>query len=87
MPAHFLVRYAGPAATFYIDPFHGGRILTANECREMIGKPGEADVLRDATSRQILVRTVANLFRTYTALGDPPRAEAAKRIIEILQTG
>jgi len=85
LPVHFVVRYAGPNTSFYIDPFNGGRILTVHECCEMVGKPGSEDTVADATNRQILTRTMANLFRTYTALGDGERAESSKRLIAILQ--
>lgn len=84
MPMHFILRYDGDHP-FYIDPFHQGRILTANECGDMIGKPVDESVLPVASSLRILIRTTGNLFMTYTALGDEPRAESMKSYIDLLQ--
>jgi hypothetical protein len=84
MPMHFILRYDGDNP-FYIDPFHQGRILTANECGEMIGKPVDENMLPIASNLRILIRTTGNLFMTYTALGDEPRAESMKSYIDLLQ--
>ncbi|HAA74330.1 TPA: hypothetical protein DCE37_04325 [Candidatus Latescibacteria bacterium] len=84
MPMHFILRYDSNHP-FYIDPFHQGRILTANECGEMVGKPVDGQMLPVASSLRILIRTTGNLFMTYTALGDEPRAESMKSYIDLLQ--
>lgn len=84
MPMHFILRYDGDHP-FYIDPFHQGRILTASECGDMIGKPVDETVLPVATNLRILIRTTGNLFMTYTALGDEARAESMKAYIDLLQ--
>ena len=84
MPMHFILRYDGEHP-FYIDPFNRGRILTANECGEMIGKPVDEHTLAIASNLQILIRTTNNLFMTYTALGDESRAESMKSYIDLLQ--
>ena len=84
MPMHFILRYDSEHP-FYIDPFHQGRILTANECGDMIGKPVDESMLPVATSLRILIRTTGNLFMTYTALGDEMRAESMKSYIDLLQ--
>ena len=84
MPMHFILRYDGEHP-FYIDPFHQGRVLTANECGEMIGKPVDEQMLPIASSLRILIRTTGNLFMTYTALGDEHRAESMKSYIDLLQ--
>jgi regulator of sirC expression with transglutaminase-like and TPR domain len=84
MPMHFILRY-DDEHPFYIDPFNQGRILTANECGEMIGKPVDEQTLAVASNLQILIRTTGNLFMTYTALGDEARAESMKSYIDLLQ--
>lgn len=84
MPMHFILRY-DDEHPFYIDPFNAGRILTANECAEMIGKPADEQTLPVASNLQILIRTTNNLFMTYTALGDETRAESMKSYIDLLQ--
>jgi len=84
MPMHFILRYEGENP-FYIDPFHQGRILTANECGDLIGKPIDDETLAIASNLRILIRTTGNLFMTYTALGDELRAESMKSYIDLLQ--
>jgi regulator of sirC expression with transglutaminase-like and TPR domain len=84
MPMHFILRY-DHEYPFYIDPFNSGRILTASECGDMIGKAMTDDTLPIASNLQILIRTTGNLFMTYTALGDEPRAESMKSYIDLLQ--
>jgi len=84
MPMHFILRY-DDEHPFYIDPFNNGRILTANECGDMIGKPVDEHILAVASNLQILIRTTGNLFMTYTALGDEARAESMKSYIDLLQ--
>lgn len=85
MPMHFILKYTADQ-DFYIDPFHAGRILTANECCALLGKPTDVSLLPVAGPSDILVRTAANLFRTYTVLGETEQAESLKRIIDLLST-
>ena len=84
MPMHFILRY-NDEHPFYIDPFHQGRILTANECGDIIGKPIDENSLPVASNLRILIRTTGNLFMAYTALGDEARAESMKSYIDLLQ--
>lgn len=63
-PGHFLARHEG----VYFDPFHSGRILTRKDCESLLAKQGlkfDAQYLEPAHSRQILVRTLANLRHVY----------------------
>src|SRR2546423_2732451 len=36
MPGHFIVKYGDPDQEFFLDPFHSGAIMTAEDCREWI---------------------------------------------------
>ena len=83
MPMHFILKYE-TEQSFYIDPYHAGQILTANECCALLGKPTDVALLPNSTTREILARTAANLFRTYTVLGDTALAETVKRLIDLL---
>jgi regulator of sirC expression with transglutaminase-like and TPR domain len=70
MPGHFLVRHTG-APKVLIDPFHGGRMLDADQCAELFttlfGTTATlpASVLDAAPSRAILARMLANLKASY----------------------
>lgn len=72
MPAHFLVR-SEDEPQVYIDPFYGGEILDEAGCRarlaELLGNdvPFDATWLRPAPKRDILVRVLGNLKRSYVA--------------------
>jgi regulator of sirC expression with transglutaminase-like and TPR domain len=71
MPGHFLVQYDDGRFSVYIDPFHGGQLLTAGDCfrvaREMAGAEltPQPDFLRPVSKRQILLRMLNNLRSIY----------------------
>jgi regulator of sirC expression with transglutaminase-like and TPR domain len=71
MPGHFLVQYEDGRFSAYIDPFHGGQLLTAGDCfgvaREMAGAEvaPNAAFLQPVSKRQILMRMVNNLRSIY----------------------
>jgi len=77
-PGHFLVRCAGPEEQI-VDAFHG-RTLTMRECETRLAAalgPGaaldRALHLRDASTREILVRMLSNLQRIFAEHGDSER--------------
>jgi len=71
MPGHFIVKYADPHEEFFLDPFHNGVIMTADDCREWIkARFGDAlefseRLLARVTPRQILSRMLNNLKKIY----------------------
>ena len=74
LPGHFLVRDRVDPDVF-VDPFHGGALLTAGECRALAERlhPGLAfqDRFLDPVSqRAVLVRMLANLAGTYRQRGE-----------------
>ena len=75
LPGHFIVSYDDSLYSTYIDPFNGGRLLTAEGCfllaREAAGVELEFDpsVLQPVTKRQILLRMTNNLRRAYLGRG------------------
>jgi regulator of sirC expression with transglutaminase-like and TPR domain len=75
LPGHFVVRYDDGAYSTYIDPFNGGRLLTAQECftlaREASGVELELDsrAHEPVSKRQILFRMINNLRRAYQQRG------------------
>ena len=77
-PGHFLVRCAGRDEQL-IDAFHG-RTITLGECEarlvSALGPGAELRPelhLRDASSREILLRMLANLSRIFAGNGDAER--------------
>jgi regulator of sirC expression with transglutaminase-like and TPR domain len=66
-PAHFLARFE----EVVFDPFHGGRVLTHDDCAAMLEAmsggsiPFTADLLQPTPGRQIAVRMLNNLKHIY----------------------
>jgi regulator of sirC expression with transglutaminase-like and TPR domain len=65
MPGHFLVRDKVDPDVF-ADPFHGGRLLTAAQCRQMHraltgGATWDDAYLEPASKRTIVIRVLSNL--------------------------
>jgi len=86
MPGHFLLKWQSRTAQFFIDPFNEGRLLEAEDCRnlcEQLGHDFSPADLAPANSRQILFRMCSNLQAIY-AESDPPRAEQLGRFIALL---
>jgi regulator of sirC expression with transglutaminase-like and TPR domain len=77
-PGHFLVKCAG-SEEHIVDAFHG-RSVTREECAARLASAlgpetplSPAVHLRDATSREILVRMLSNLQRIFAERGDAER--------------
>lgn len=64
----------GPGSAVFVDPFHGGSILSERDCRALLrrhaGDSVEFDprLLAPATKQQILVRMLGNLKRLYVRM-------------------
>lgn len=61
LPGHFLVRHG----EIFFDPFHGGRRVCLDECRDLMEQQGlklNPEHLAPATPRQMLVRTLTNIL-------------------------
>jgi regulator of sirC expression with transglutaminase-like and TPR domain len=79
-PGHFLVKYVASAgAEVFVDAFHGGEMLSADECvARYRTRTGGRDLdrrhLGAVAPRQILTRMLHNLKRTYLERRDDVRA-------------
>lgn len=91
-PAHFLAVDLD-LPQLYIDPFHGGRLLTEYECRVMLRQKTQGRIefdrnqLRPVGGRQLLVRMLNNLKSVHLSRGDLERALAASDRILLLSPG
>jgi regulator of sirC expression with transglutaminase-like and TPR domain len=76
MPGHFIVKYADDEQEIFIDPFHGGRLLTEERCREMIAEMYNGRMkfqpafLYAISKHQILTRMLQNLKGIYARAKD-----------------
>lgn len=77
-PGHFLLRHS-LCPQLLLDPFDRGRLLTEDDCRDMLEKVSggalafDSRLLRPARPRQILIRMLNNLRGIYLNHGEPLR--------------
>jgi regulator of sirC expression with transglutaminase-like and TPR domain len=69
LPGHFIVECNDGEFFAYIDPFHSGRLLTADDCRQLArertGSDADATALAPVGTRYILVRMLNNMRSAY----------------------
>ena len=76
LPGHFLVKYDDGAQENLLDPFHGGRLLTEDDCRAKIAEMYQGEMrfhkalLAAVSKRQILLRMLRNLKGIYAQAKD-----------------
>ena len=91
MPGHFIVRAGSDADAVYLDPFHGGRPLTEEDCHELVrsaaGLSGPFDPawLAPTPPRDIVARMLNNLRAFYISVEDWPRAISMMERLVALQ--
>ncbi len=79
-PGHFLVKHASDDHDVIIDPFNLGRILTLNDCQELLDKTTNGRVQMNASlfqpmeKRAIITRMLYNLKGIYTEKDQYQRA-------------
>ncbi|MEO6726651.1 MAG: transglutaminase-like domain-containing protein [Blastocatellia bacterium] len=94
MPGHFIVKYPSDLSAdeqeIFVDPFHGGRLLTEEQCRKIIDEAYKGEMkfqsafLRAVTRKQILIRMLQNLKAIYAnALDHHKMLSVIERILLI----
>ena len=82
LPGHFVVRLERDGRALWCDPFHGGTIVTEEDCRALVSRAtGRSSLfhrtdLEGAPPRAILSRLLRNLKRIWLAREDYGRALA-----------
>jgi regulator of sirC expression with transglutaminase-like and TPR domain len=88
LPGHFVSKAVAGGKEILFDPFHGGRLLTVDNCRQLVeqvtGMPFEVDAqaLQAVPLGAIVPRMLNNLKAVYLRSSDYPRAA---RVIERLR--
>jgi regulator of sirC expression with transglutaminase-like and TPR domain len=78
MPGHFLVKHED-IGDLYIDPFHGGILLSEDECAQRLREVTSQDIPWDSTylepiaNRDFLTRILRNLKAAYSRRQEPLR--------------
>ncbi len=75
LPGHFVVQYGAQPEPFYIDPFHGGKILSKQDCAARVAQiygqdlPWQESYLDAVSDLHILARVLNNLKVIYVRKG------------------
>ena len=91
-PGHFLLRFPldpqddDHDSAVFIDPFHGGAVVSETDCRALLRKHADAvafgpRLLTPATKQQILVRMLVNLKRIYVRMRSFPQGRAITELL------
>ncbi len=75
LPRHFVLQFDDGNYNAYIDPFHGGRVISVRDCFVLAGS-GDPSLLQRVSKKQIVVRMLQNLHRVYVRNKDFERAVA-----------
>jgi regulator of sirC expression with transglutaminase-like and TPR domain len=76
MPGHFLIRPALDEMEVFVDPFHQGEVLFAEDCQERLSQiygrpvPLRPEFLKSITAHQFLARMLSNLKVIYLNQGE-----------------
>jgi regulator of sirC expression with transglutaminase-like and TPR domain len=66
LPRHFIVEFDDGNYATYIDPYNGGRAISANECFALAGaRVADPSLLRRVSKKQIVMRMLQNLHGGY----------------------
>ena len=91
-PGHFLLRFPfglddDHDSAVFVDPFHGGAVLSETDCRALLRKHAgdavafEPRLLAPATKQQILARMLVNLKRIYVRMRSFPQGRAITELL------
>ena len=91
LPGHFIASVTGDDGPQYMDPFNAGRLLTVDDCRELVrssaGVQGAFDPawLAPTPPSEIVARMLNNLRSFYLSVEDWPLAIALLERLMVLQ--
>ena len=75
LPNHFVIQFDDGNYSTFIDPFHGGRLITPRECFALAGAAvADPSLLQRVTTKQIVMRMLQNLHKVYVQRKDYERA-------------
>lgn len=89
LPNHFLVRHGDGGEELFVDPYLGGKLLTRKDCIQYLTSAGffyKDSYITEATSREMVIRTLRHLMVIYSKHQNRTHQERLKHFVEILQT-
>lgn len=87
LPGHFIVKYAAAEPPLYLDPFHGGRVLSERDCARYLEEhhsgfdPGDLLPMSDGA---VLLRMLRNLVQIFRTRGESARLRQLQRLRTML---
>jgi regulator of sirC expression with transglutaminase-like and TPR domain len=85
LPRHFVLEFNDGNYATYIDPFHGGRQISAGECYALAGAQiADPAMLQRVSPKQIAMRMLQNLHGVYLRVHD---SEKAVTTLDLLLSG
>lgn len=91
LPGHFIVRLDDDGEKWYLDPFNGGRPLSASGCALLVRNstgykgPMNPDWLEPSAAEDILTRVLNNLRVIYVERQNWDKALAVVRLLRLIQ--
>jgi regulator of sirC expression with transglutaminase-like and TPR domain len=80
LPGHFVARVTWEERTIFVDPFHGGHVITEEDCRDLVGRStGRPSLFRQeqlegVAGRAMIGRLLLNLKHLYLNKSDYRRS-------------
>ena len=75
LPRHFVVQFDDGNYSTFIDPFHGGKAITARECFALAeARVADPALLRRTSNKRIALRMLRNLHNVYLRRKDLEKA-------------
>ena len=85
LPRHFVIQFDDGKFSAYIDPYHGGKIVTPEECFALAGvQVADPMLLRPVSKKTIVMRMLQNLRSVYLRRDDWAKAV---QILDLLMIG
>ncbi len=93
LPRRFIVGFGAKNDPTYIDVFNGGKILTIDDCLEIVNvaainrEPFRRQFLKPVTPKEILFRLLLNLKQIYFNQRDWPQAYKTVELLTLVNPG
>lgn len=87
MPGHFIIKYMENDLELFIDPFHGGKILSKTDCVNFLVFSGygfNERFLEVTSNKEIFKRMIRNILLVYQQNNDTFRYEKFNDILNII---
>jgi len=87
MPGHFIIKYYKDDLEIFLDPFHGGKILSKTDCINFLVFSGYGFTdrfLEKSSNKEIFKRMIRNILLVYQEVNDNYRYEKLTDILNII---